>query len=225
MRFKWIYIFMLLISIQLSAQVDSENKSIRIPAEETKDKDSSSALEIKPEKTLPSLSKSSNKTTTLPYESKVKLKEHKEEFSMIDNSNLMNPGSIYEERWKKRMQDQKIVRESMEDQFLGDYVSNGKFVKIICRDHEYPDGDRVRVIVNDDIIVPSMTLTSGYKAFDVDLVKGFNKIEFLALNQGQSGPNTAEFIVYDDQGNLVSSKQWNLLTGVKAIIIVTKETD
>ena len=47
----------------------------------------------------------------------------------------------------------------------------------------------------------------------------------LALNQGESGPNTAEFQVYDDKGNLVSSKQWNLLTGVKATIVVTKEAE
>jgi len=225
MKSKWLYILVCLMSYQLIAQVDSENKSIRIPAEETKDKDSSASIRIEPEKKLPSLSKSSNNISGLPYETKVKIKEHKEEFSMIDNSNLMDPGSIYEKRWNKRMQDQNIVRESMEDQFLGDFVSNGKFVKIICRDHEYPDGDQVRVFVNGDVVIPSMTLTSGYKAFDVNLVKGFNKIEFLALNQGQSGPNTAEFIVYDDQGNLVSSKRWNLLTGVKAIVIVTKETD
>jgi hypothetical protein len=66
-------------------------------------------------------------------------------------------------------------------------------------------------------------LTSGYKSFDVPLSIGFNKIVFLALNQGESGPNTAEFEVYDDNGVLVSSKKWNLLTGVKAIIVVAKE--
>jgi hypothetical protein len=81
----------------------------------------------------------------------------------------------------------------------------------------------VRVFVNDEIFIPSLLLTSGYKSFDVPLSIGFNKIEFLALNQGESGPNTAEFQVYDDNGVLVSSKKWNLLTGVKAIIVVAKE--
>ena len=53
--------------------------------------------------------------------------------------------------------------------------------------------------------------------------KGFNKIDFEALNQGTAGPNTAEFRVYDDQGLLVSANQWNLATGFKATIIIVKE--
>jgi hypothetical protein len=111
----------------------------------------------------------------------------------------------------------------MSDQFLGDFKNNGTLVNIRCRDHEFPDGDLVRVFVNDEIFIPSLLLTSGYKSFDVPLSIGFNKIVFLALNQGESGPNTAEFQVYDDNGVLVSSKKWNLLTGVKAIIVVAKE--
>ena len=48
-------------------------------------------------------------------------------------------------------------------------------------------------------------------------------IDITALNQGDSGPNTAEFVVYDDKGNVVSSKEWNLLTGVKAKITFINE--
>jgi len=113
----------------------------------------------------------------------------------------------------------------MSDQFLGEFKSNGKFVNIVCRDHEYPDGDLVRVYVNGDVFVPSLLLTSGYKGFDIPLQPGANTVEFLALNQGDSGPNTAEFRVFDDQKRLVSAKKWNLLTGVKATIIVHKEEE
>jgi hypothetical protein len=66
-------------------------------------------------------------------------------------------------------------------------------------------------------------LTGGFSGFKLDLKKGFNKIDFLALNQGESGPNTAEFRVVDDLGNLVSANRWNLATGVKATIIIVKE--
>ena len=55
------------------------------------------------------------------------------------------------------------------------------------------------------------------------LEPGFNKIDFQALNQGESGPNTAELHVYDDNGVLVSAHEWNLLTGYKATVIVVKE--
>ena len=52
---------------------------------------------------------------------------------------------------------------------------------------------------------------------------GFNKIDFLALNQGESGPNTAAFTVYDENGIMITSNEWNLLTGVKASIVVLRE--
>ncbi|MDP5157247.1 MAG: hypothetical protein NWQ07_01555 [Flaviramulus sp.] len=77
--------------------------------------------------------------------------------------------------------------------------------------------------VNDDIIHARVFLTGGYSGFKLDLKPGFNKIDFVALNQGESGPNTAEFQVIDDNGFIVSHNQWNLATGVKATIIVVKE--
>ena len=49
-----------------------------------------------------------------------------------------------------------------------------------------------------------------------------DEIDFVALNQGSSGPNTAEVRVYDDIGNLVGNNRWNLATGVKATYIVYK---
>ena len=58
---------------------------------------------------------------------------------------------------------------------------------------------------------------------DVKLLEGFNKIDFVALNQGDSGPNTAEVRVYDDNGNVMMSNLWNLATGSKATFIVVKQ--
>ncbi|CEN36398.1 Secreted protein (fragment) [Capnocytophaga canimorsus] len=47
-------------------------------------------------------------------------------------------------------------------------------------------------------------------------------MNFLALNQGESGPNTAEFSVLDENGNTISSAQWNLATGAKAHFVIVK---
>ena len=219
-------IFSLLVfcSFALFAQPDTEKKnSIKIPAIETKKKDSTpNTLIIKPNSNI-GLSKTKRNIGGIPIETKAAIEKAKKEFSMIDDNGLRNAGELFEQRFNKVAVEQGLKIETMADVFLGNIKSNGAFVKIICRDHEYPDGDLVRVLVNDDIIVPSMLLTTGFKGFDVSLNVGVNKIEFLALNQGDSGPNTAEFIVYDDQGNLVSSKKWNLLTGVKATINVIKE--
>ena len=70
---------------------------------------------------------------------------------------------------------------------------------------------------------PNILLVESYKKLDVDLSLGFNKIDFVALNQGDSGPNTAEVRVYDEQGKLMMANQWNLATGSKATFIVVRE--
>ncbi|WP_051605342.1 hypothetical protein [Sediminibacter sp. Hel_I_10] len=206
------------------AQVDnSEKKSIRIPAKEIEKKDSLPAgFEIKPNEKFKTPKPKTN-SEGLPTESKITIKKPEKEFSMIDDNGLRQPGELFEQRYKKVAVEQGLAIETMADVFLGDIRNNGKFVNIVCRDHEYPDGDMVQVIVNGKVIIPRLLLTSGFKGFDVYLEPGINQIVFLALNQGDSGPNTAEFIVYDDNKNLVSSKKWNLLTGVKATINVIKD--
>jgi len=93
----------------------------------------------------------------------------------------------------------------------------------VCRDYGEIDGDKVRVYLNDLIVISEIYLEANYREVVVNLVNGFNKIEFQALNQGSSGPNTAEFIMFDDKGGVISSNRWNLTTGTKAKIIVTKE--
>ena len=57
----------------------------------------------------------------------------------------------------------------------------------------------------------------------IKIQKYFNKIDFVALNQGESGPNTAEVRVFDDKGKLVGANRWNLATGVKSTYIIVKE--
>jgi len=109
------------------------------------------------------------------------------------------------------------------DMYLGDVKSNGKFVGIVCRDHEYVDGDRIRILLNDKVVEPNIFLTGSFKGINLDLKKGFNRIDFEALNQGSSGPNTAQVNVYDDEGKIIHSNMWNLSTGSKATIIVIKE--
>lgn len=224
MNFKITYIFFFIITLQLSAQIDnSKSGGIKIPAIETKEKDSlPTSFQIKPNPSAPSLTPKKN-ISGIPQKNLVKVTELKEEFSMFDDNNLIDPGSIFEDRWKKKAVEQAIRPEYMEDVFLGDFKTKGEFVNIMCRDHQLPDGDAVRILVNEQVIIPSLILTGSYKSFNVPLEPGFNTIVFLALNQGVSGPNTAQFQVYDDKGNLVSSKSWNLLTGVKATIIVAKE--
>ena len=109
------------------------------------------------------------------------------------------------------------------DQYLGDIKNDGKFVGIVCRDHEYVDGDRVKISVNGTVIDYNVLLTGSFKGVNVDLVKGFNRLDFEALNEGSSSPNTAQVNVYNDTGELIYSNKWLLSEGSVATLIITKD--
>lgn len=204
------------------SQIDSQNSGLEIPAIPESNQNKTEDIKKLPLENK-GLSNIQKNISGIPLKSNIKIKTQKEEFSMIDNSNLMDPGQIFEDRYKKKAMEQGLIPQSMKDQFLGEYRNNGSFVNIICRDHGYFDGDYVQVLLNDKIIIPRLLLTNSYKGFNIELTEGLNKIDFLALNQGESGPNTAELQVFDDNEVLISAKAWNLLTGVKATIVVIKD--
>ncbi|NKI26128.1 hypothetical protein HCG49_06105 [Arenibacter sp. 6A1] len=145
------------------------------------------------------------------------------QINMLPTRNLVQAGHDLKLDPKIREKEKEGSKTFFGDMYLGDIKSNGKFVGILCRDHEYVDGDRVRILLNDVVVEPNIFLTAAFKGLNLDLKKGFNRIDFEALNQGTSGPNTAQVDVYDDQGKLIHSNMWNLSTGSKATIIVIKE--
>ena len=68
----------------------------------------------------------------------------------------------------------------------------------------------------------NITLT-GLSAFiDLELKIGYNRIDFMALNQGLVGPNTAQFIVFDDQGKIITAKAWNINKGKTATLGIVR---
>ena len=214
------FILFLFFTIGVSGQItDNPNQSKKFPVREVEkqvDTEKNDDLIIEEEEKLLTLS-------VKKYTDSFDLTEKKSKgFSMIQNNDLLNPGVIYEEKWKK---EQPVEGKAIfyGDQFLGRFDIKSVFVHVVYRDHGQVDGDRIRVFLNDDVIRPSVYLTSGYSGFKLNLKQGINKVEFEALNQGELGPNTAEFQVYDDNENLVSSNRWNLSTGSRASIIVVKE--
>ena len=109
------------------------------------------------------------------------------------------------------------------DQYLGDFKTNAKFIGIVARDHEHIDGDRVKIYVNGNVVEYNLLLSGAVKGSNVDLLEGFNRLDFEALNQGSSGPNTAQVVVTDEAGKVLHNNRWNLSTGSKASLIVVKE--
>ena len=138
-----------------------------------------------------------------------------------NNEYFLNPGDAYVKRLNKEKE--KNPNNYMGDAYLGDVATVSEAANIVCRDFEYVDGDRVRILVNDEVVVQNLTLDSSFRGINLKLGEGFNKIDFIALNQGDSGPNTAELRIYDDNKKLISSNQWNLATGAKATLIIVKK--
>lgn len=207
----------------MSAQVkDNPNRSTKIPAVkvekevdlENKEQDLKIEEEELERLALP-IKKYTDSFDLMQSESKG--------FTMIQNSGLVNPGVIYEERWRKKKPVEEVGMQYEKEQFFGEHKISSKYLKILYRDFQVQDGDLIRIFSNEDVIAPNVFLTNSFQGYKLELADGFNKIDFLALNQGDSGPNTAEFMIIDDKDRVIYSNAWNLATGGIATIIFIKE--
>ncbi|WP_290701362.1 hypothetical protein [Lacinutrix sp.] len=229
MKLNLFFLFTFIIALTTSAQIDSENKSIIIPAEEIEDPKEDNELIVKPEpKNSAEPDKEEKNEIVLPEVEKLPVAKRKD-FSMIKENKFRNPAELYQKQLKNAL---KLTNEaerkhngSEVTQYLGEYSTRAKRVNVIYRDHQAEDGDLIRVFVNGEIMKSRVLLQNHSKGFFLELTPGDNIIDFEALNQGTSGPNTAEFQVLDDQGNVVVRNQWNLATGVKATLTVVKAID
>ena len=131
----------------------------------------------------------------------------------------------FEKRLNKiKGQDEKRVKDEFKnDMDLGEFVVDEDAIRIVCRDHMQYDGDRVQIRVNGEVVIDNILLKPQYTKINLSLKEGFNKIDFVALNQGESGPNTAELRIYKPDGELITANIWNLLTGVKASTMFVKK--
>ncbi len=178
-------------------------------------------IDIKPPKTSVNIPPIVNKNPNSFTFKKIEKKKDEKGFMIADNEYFLNPGDTYLKRLNKEKE--KNPNNYTGDAYLGDVKTISETANIVCRDFEYVDGDRVSIMVNDEIVVQNLTLNSSFRGINLKLKEGFNKIDFIALNQGDSGPNTAELRIYDDNDVLISSNQWNLATGAKATLIIVKQ--
>ncbi|WP_299211211.1 hypothetical protein [uncultured Dokdonia sp.] len=207
------------------AQIDAPRKSIKIDGKQ--DNEAPKPILVSPENASSSVSSS-----TVSVKSKVRLGTpesgtKKREVRFMEGDEFAKKDyTALENKLNKDLnytKDAGLKPEYYNDQFFGEFNSGSKFVRFLYRDHEYVDGDRVSVAVNDTIIHPNIHLAGEFQGFYIDLKTGFNKIDITALNQGTSGPNTAQFVMYDDNREVISSNIWNLATGVKATVIIVKD--
>ena len=199
-----IFIFFLVSTVSYS-QIENQNRKIDIAPPKTKT-------------VLPNVTLLNPNAFTIKKEEKKDLPK-----GMMNQNNeyFLNPGDAYVKKLNKEKE--KNPNNYLGDAYLGDIATVSDSANIVCRDFEYVDGDRVRIMVNDEVVVQNLTLDSSFRGINLKLGEGFNKIDFIALNQGDSGPNTAELRIYDNNKKLISSNKWNLATGAKATLIIVKK--
>ena len=180
------------------AQEEFNNAFKGIPPNHPKEEKAIPPKEISPKVTPPDIVK---KKDSLPFDPK----------KLFDNQYL----------YKKPANTEGIFYR--QNQFLGSFKTQSMTAKIRYRDAAYLDGDKVKVYVNDKVVVPEVVLDGDFKGFEIKLEKGMNRVDIEALNEGFASPNTAQFEVYDDKGVAVMNDQWNVGTGYKASIIIIKE--
>lgn len=224
MKFRFVLCFLLSFgcSTLVHSQIESSKKKLK--------------LALKPRQNAPEQTKKNlpqkQAEPTIKYESQLLKKQEDPLMKALSNVpkievaekkqfEVKNSSELYEQRLKKK--EGEIQDRFKSDTFLGQFSSSTKTIRIACRDHEAPDGDLVRVWLNDQIAINQILLDVDFKEIYLELNEGINKIEFEALNQGESGPNTAQFVIVNAKGVVVTSNKWNLTTGVKAKVIVVKE--
>lgn len=216
MRIYFLSGFFILWATAVFSQIDNARSPMGIDLPNS-NRESSTGFEFPAIKT-PTLS--NNKNPNTPINSDLGI-EKKADFSMKNGDGLLEYNT--NKTPKYFTQDKEAKPDFGKDQYLGDLKTDAKIVTVMYRDHEYVDGDKIRVFVNGDILIPSVTLEGSFRGFNLPLQDGFNRIDFQALNQGTSGPNTAQVQIQDEVGNILASYEWNLLTGNKATAIVVKQ--
>ncbi|MBK0369161.1 hypothetical protein [Flavobacterium agrisoli] len=167
-----------------------------------------------------------------PSNSKYKIGEEKNNFTMSVENDFANPGDKYVPKMENDL-DKALRSEGLKGERgilvkrnidFGEIKTKSKFFIVKLRDFGAIDGDLVKVSSNSRVLVAQLFLESNFREIKINLDNGFNKLDFEALNIGTLGGNTAEIRIYDDQNTLMTNDYWdNLAAGFKATIMVIKE--
>ena len=165
------FLFMISSFNLVLAQIENNNSSFKFPIEEN---EKSSPLYIKPEESK-YLKRDFLKKDPIDITD-----PNLNENATIDMGNqekFLDPGDYYLSKLNgKSLEENKDPNKFKSNQYMGDYRIKGSKARIIFRDHEYPDGDRVRILHNDQVIQPNVLLVERFRGLSISLVNGFNKI-------------------------------------------------
>ena len=149
-------------------------------------------------------------------------KKPEEEKSIFEKEQFASPAKEYTDKMNKQITDGKIYDYYKKDYLLATYKCSTTIAKFALKDFGEPDGDVVRIWLNDEIVINAITLENGYREIQLNLRNGQNLLVIEALNEGMVSPNTAQFSIFNDKGEVIGNNLSGLLTNVKATIIINK---
>lgn len=133
------------------------------------------------------------------------------------NDSICTTGKIYlvktEDKIKSRVDstrlqqtyiENKLITENSNENHLKSNQTLGinwhsEKMKIELWDAAIIDGDSISIFLNDKIILENYEIKSAKKNIEIAVEDGVNYVKILALNEGQSPPNTVNFILSDNQ--------------------------
>ena len=145
-------------------------------------------------------------------------KKQQEEY--LENREVLSNEQLKKIRFQERY-GQRIVPKV--DTHQGNFLTTTKEVTLSFRDFGAIDGDEIAIFHNGIKIIAKTILTRNYQAYLIPLQKGYNKLEILALNQGNLGANTAQYILVSKEGFTIATQHWFLATGAKTSFSVYKQ--
>ena len=213
MRFYFLLFIIIFTSMQTFAQFDNGNNPVNIPPVNLpkmptlSPEKKPSLWDIKPkEEAVPN---PWDKPKEREFGKKEEFLDPAERFTKKMNNSLKGEGKG----------DYKIFRRN---QYFGDFKTDSEFIQVAVRDPQAIDGDYVKIVHDGITIYESIFLNAQFKTLQIPLKKGFNRIEFVALNEGSSFPNTGAFLI-KDKGQAIYQEEWNLSTGFNASFLIIRE--
>jgi hypothetical protein len=217
MKAAYAFLFFILFSFKGFSQFELPKKTITIaPVSNPKGADSpTSSKSI----TYPSIF---DKKDKLGKSVSLLKKKPEEEKSIFEKEQFASPAKEYTDKMNKQVTDGKIYDYYKKDYLLATYKCSTTIAKFALKDFGEPDGDVVRIWLNDEIVINAITLENGYREIQLNLRNGQNLLVIEALNEGMVSPNTAQFSIFNDKGEIIGNNLSGLLTNVKATIIINK---
>lgn len=106
---------------------------------------------------------------------------------------------------------------------LGSFQTNSDKAYIRFRDSgRAVDGDAIRIVLNNKIVVNEIVLTRFLEVYEINLVDGFNRIEIETVSEGTLKPNTMHLIIQDGNLVLFRDKDYSLSRGSSSNILIFK---